>query len=100
MVCYSGSLLTGTNQTFFLVSQFQVGASKNCRIFYGMKKSSFPFVYLDIPLIKGKSTTAHLPPIEDKIRAPLDSWQGKTISLAGRSHLSVNSMILCSFILL
>lgn len=66
------------------------------------KKSSFPFFYLGIPLLKGILSSAHLLPIADKIHPQLDSWQGKTLSFVGRICLLesvITSMFIHSFMI-
>ncbi|XP_058775611.1 uncharacterized protein LOC131649884 [Vicia villosa] len=58
----------------------------------GFSKGSLPFMYLGVPLFKGKPKTIHLRPIADRILAKMAGWKGSTLSMAGRVCL-VKSII-------
>jgi len=66
----------------------------------GFSYGSLPFVYLGIPLFRGKPKTVHLRPIFDKIKAKLGSWKGRMLTIMGRVQLVnvvVSSMLVFSF---
>lgn len=58
----------------------------------GFNAGQLPFVYLGVPLFKGKPKKCHLQPIADKIRLKLASWKGSLLSIMGRIQL-VKSII-------
>lgn len=67
-----------------------------------MKRGNFPFIYLGLPLFKGKPTISSLLPIANKVRDHMESWKGNTFSFAGWVCLadSVNSsMFIHSFMI-
>ncbi|XP_058775306.1 uncharacterized protein LOC131649564 [Vicia villosa] len=68
----------------------------------GFKLGSLPFVYLGVPLFKGKPKAVFLCPIEDKVISKLASWKGSFLSFAGRVELvksAVQSMLLHSMVI-
>jgi hypothetical protein len=60
--------------------------------FIGFNIGSFPFMYLGIPIFKGKPKVSYLQPVADKIKAKLASWKASLLSIAGRVQL-VKSVI-------
>lgn len=60
--------------------------------FIGFNKGSLPFVYLGVPIFKGKPKKSHLQPIADKIKIKLSAWKASLLSMAGRVIL-VKSVI-------
>ncbi|CAK8561876.1 unnamed protein product [Lathyrus sativus] len=58
----------------------------------GFKKGSSLFLYLGVPIFKGKLKAVHLCSIVDKVINKLASWKGSLLSFAGRLEL-VKSVI-------
>jgi hypothetical protein len=52
----------------------------------------FPFIYLGVPIFKGKPKVCHLQPVADKIKLKLSAWKASLLSIAGRVQL-VKSVI-------
>ena len=52
----------------------------------------FPFMYLGVPIFKGKPKACFLQPIADKISSKLTAWKASLLSMAGRIQL-VKSVI-------
>jgi hypothetical protein len=46
-----------------------------------------PFVYLGIPIFKGKPKKCHLQPLADKVKSKLSAWKASFLSMAGRMQL-------------
>lgn len=65
--------------------------------FIGMRRDKFSFVYLVLPLFKGKPKSVHLLPIVDRIHAQSNSWKCSILSLARRVCL-VDSVIPSRFV--
>jgi hypothetical protein len=58
-----------------------------------------PFIYLGVPIFKGKPKTAYFQPLVDKIKIKLASWKASLLSYAGRCQLIksvVQSMMIYS----
>jgi hypothetical protein len=53
----------------------------------GFNIGSLPFVYLGVPIFKGKPKKIFLQPVVDKIKAKLASWKASLLSIAGRVQL-------------
>jgi hypothetical protein len=70
----------------------EVFHSQGISQFIGFNIGAFPFMYLGIPIFKGKPKVVHLQPIADKIKAKLASWKASLLSIAGRVQL-VKSVI-------
>jgi ribonuclease HI len=51
------------------------------------KVGSLPFLYLGVPIFKGKPKVLHLQPIADKIKLKLSAWKASLLSIAGRIQL-------------
>ncbi|GAU48100.1 hypothetical protein TSUD_133200 [Trifolium subterraneum] len=58
----------------------------------GFSVGFLPFLYLGVPMFKGKPKTSHFQFIVDKIRLKLASWKASLLSIAGRIQL-VKSVI-------
>lgn len=59
-----------------------------------------PFMYLGVPLFRGKPRKVFLQPIADKIKAKLATWKGLLLSIMGRVQLVksvIHSMLIYSF---
>lgn len=86
-------------------SKFFVGSVSHSRIrsiseLLGFSVSSLPFIYLGVPLFKGKPKKIHLQPIADKIKSKLSSWKGSILSIMGIVELVksvIFSMLVYSF---
>lgn len=66
----------------------------------GFSTGSMPFMYLGVPLFKGKPKKLYLQPIVDRVKLKLASWKGVLLSIMGRVQLVqsvVQSMLLYSF---
>lgn len=66
----------------------------------GFGISHLPFVYLGVPLFKGKPRKVHLQPIADRIRLKLATWKGALLSIMRRVQLVqsvIHSTVLHSF---
>lgn len=50
----------------------------------GFHSGQLPFIYLGVPIFKGKPHKVHLMPIGDRIKAKLLAWKGKILSINGR----------------
>lgn len=59
----------------------------------GLQKGYLPFIYLGVPIFKGKPKRTFLKPIADRMINKLASWKGSLLSFVGRVEL-VNSTIL------
>lgn len=67
----------------------------------GFAIGKLPFVYLGIPIFKGKPRACHLQPIADRIKAKLAAWKPSLLSIAGRVQLVktvIYGMMLYSFL--
>ncbi|WJX52536.1 hypothetical protein P8452_38639 [Trifolium repens] len=53
----------------------------------GFSIGVLPFVYLGIPIFKGKPKKCHLQPLADKIKSKLSAWKASFLSMAGRMQL-------------
>jgi hypothetical protein len=78
-------------------SSFFAGAISNQRIHciadsLGFSIGSLPFIYLGVPIFKGKPKKCHLQPIADKIKSKLSAWKASHLTMAGRVQL-VRSVI-------
>jgi hypothetical protein len=51
------------------------------------KVGSLPFLYLGVPIFRGKPKVLHLQPIADKIKLKLSAWKASLLSIAGRIQL-------------
>lgn len=53
----------------------------------GFGIGSLPFIYLGVPIFKGKPKSCHLRPIADRVRLKLSAWKASLLSIAGRVQL-------------
>ncbi|GAU26607.1 hypothetical protein TSUD_102140 [Trifolium subterraneum] len=60
------------------------------RLVFGI--GSLPFLYLGVPIFRGKPKSRHLSPIADKVKLKLSAWKASLLSIAGRVQL-VKSVI-------
>jgi hypothetical protein len=66
----------------------------------GFSIRTIPFIYLGIPIFKGKPKVCYLQAIADKIRSKLYAWKASLLSMAGRAELVksiVHNMLLYNF---
>lgn len=66
----------------------------------GLSAGRLPFIYLGVPIFKGKPRRRHLQPIADKIKSKLASWKGPLLSIIDRVQLVksiIHGMIVYSF---
>lgn len=65
----------------------------------GFNIRTLPFIYLGVPIFKGKPKTCYFHPVVDKIKSKLDSWKASLMTFAGRIQLVksvVQSMLIYS----
>lgn len=88
---FSGQLINATNSKFYTSS---VPMSKIIAIatLTSFIYDNLPFVYLGVPLFKGRPKAVHLRPIFDRIKSKLSTWHGRLLSIMGRAQL-VNYVI-------
>ncbi|PNY17703.1 ribonuclease H [Trifolium pratense] len=55
--------------------------------FLGFNIGILPFIYLGVPIFKGKPKSCHFQPIADKVKAKLSAWKASLLSIAGRVQL-------------
>lgn len=53
----------------------------------GFGVGHLPFIYLGVPLFKGKPRSIHLHPLADKIKSKLTTSKGSLLSIMGRVQL-------------
>jgi len=53
----------------------------------GFKIGVLPFIYLGVPIFKGKPKSFYFQPVVDKIKVKLASWKASMLSFAGRFQL-------------
>lgn len=58
----------------------------------GFSKGTLPFMYLGVPLFKGKPKFVHFRPIADRILAKMSGWKDSCLFMEGRVYL-VKSII-------
>jgi hypothetical protein len=87
----SGQVVNGSKSTLFAGSISQARVHQ-IAIFLGFTIGTLPFVYLGVPIFKGKPKSIYLQPIADKIKSKLAAWKASLLSIAGRVQL-VKSVI-------
>lgn len=83
---YSGSISSSRSESISSILGFNAGC--------------LPFIYLGVPLFKGKPKKVHLVPIVDRIKNKHTSWKGSLLSLMGRVLLVqsvIHGMLIYSF---
>ena len=95
----SGQIVNQDKSTFYMGESYSY-RRKRVRRVLNFKSGVAPFVYLGVPIFKGKPRRCHLQAIADKAKSRLASWKGKLLSMAGRVQLVKDvfqSMLLHSF---
>jgi len=87
----SGQIINPAKSTVFY------GSTSTARIDHisqliGFNKGSLPFVYLGVPIFRGKPKKSYLQPIADKIKSKLSAWKTSLLCIVGRVAL-VKSVI-------
>ncbi|GAU27921.1 hypothetical protein TSUD_160160 [Trifolium subterraneum] len=85
---FSGSITPGRLNLIVQLLNFKLG--------------SLPFIYLGVPIFRGKPKTCHLQPVADKIKLKLSAWKASLLSIAGRVQLVrsvIQSMLIYSITL-
>jgi hypothetical protein len=59
----------------------------------GFSIGTLPFLYLGVPIFKGKPKALYFQPLVDKIKSKLSSWKTSLLSYAGRCQL-IKSVIM------
>jgi len=54
---------------------------------FGFNIGTLPFIYLGVPIFKGKPKSCYFQPIVDKIKVKLASWKASLLTFAGRIQL-------------
>ncbi|MCH80179.1 ribonuclease H protein [Trifolium medium] len=82
---FSGAISPSRLNTIVQLLNFSVGA--------------LPFLYLGVPIFKGKPKSSHLQPIADKIKSKMSAWKASLLSMAGKVQLVravIQSMLIYS----
>jgi len=87
----SGQVINPSKSTVYYGS-ISVSRINHITGLIGFNKGSLPFLYLGVPIFKGKPKKLFLQPIADKIKSKLSSWKASLLSIAGRVVL-VKSII-------
>ncbi|KAL6189533.1 hypothetical protein ACLB2K_040921 [Fragaria x ananassa] len=82
----SGQYINETKSTFYLGAKSHHRQATIQRIL-GFRAGRFPFIYLGVPILCGKPRRYHLQVIADKAKSRLMGWQGRLLSMAGRTQL-------------
>jgi len=87
----AGQVISARKSTIFSggISQARLNNIVNL---LGFEIGSLPFIYLGVPIFKGRPKAIHLQPIADKIKSKLSAWKTSLLSIAGRLQL-VKSVI-------
>jgi ribonuclease HI len=94
----SGQLINPQKSTLY------AGAMSQTRVHHiahslGFSVGTLPFLYLGVPIFKGKPKVCHFLPIIDKIKLKLAAWKASLLSYAGRVQLVksvIQSMVIYS----
>lgn len=97
----SGQVINPSKSTFYagLISARRQDITADI---LGFAIGKLPFIYLGIPIFKGKPRTSHLQPIADRINSKLATWKESLLSIAGRVELFkfvIHGMLLYSFLI-
>jgi len=66
---------------------------------FGFNIGTLPFIYLEVPIFKGKPKSCYFQPIIDRIKVKLASWKASLLSFVGRIQLIrsvIHSMLIYS----
>ncbi|MCI18878.1 RNA-directed DNA polymerase (Reverse transcriptase), partial [Trifolium medium] len=82
----SGQIINPLKSTIYAGS---ISHTRKSRIadLLGFHFGEIPFIYLGIPIFKGKPKAIHLMPIADRIKSKLAAWKASLLSIAGRVQL-------------
>lgn len=97
----SGQIINHSKSTFY-VGSCQGRRINNIAEILGFRVGKLPFVYLSIPIFRGKLKRLHLMPIVDRIRIKLAAWKAYLLSISGRVLLVksvIHSMLTYSFLI-
>ncbi|KAJ4717455.1 Ribonuclease H [Melia azedarach] len=95
----SGQLISTEKSKFFLGKSASHRPSV-VKDILNFQEPFLPFIYLGVPIFCGKPRQIYLQVLADKVRARLEGWRGKLLSLVGRTQLVqtvIQSTILHSF---
>lgn len=95
-----GKLSVGKNVLFIVLRRTYLHRRTYLRQLLGFIEGSAPFLYLGVPIFRGRPTREFLQILVDKVRSRLEGWCGKLLSMAGHVQLVcdvVGSMMLHSF---
>ncbi|GAU40289.1 hypothetical protein TSUD_362690 [Trifolium subterraneum] len=82
----SGQFVNPQKSTIF------VGVMSHARVHHiaqslGFSVGTLPFIYLGVPIFKGKPKSIHFAPLLDKIKLKLAKWKASLLSYVGRVQL-------------
>lgn len=94
-----GHIISGEKSTFYAgsINHTRLAALRRN---LGFRAGHLPFMYLGVPIFKGKPRKANFIPITDKIKSKLASWKGSLLSIMGRVELVktvIQGMLIYSF---
>ncbi|PRQ42072.1 putative RNA-directed DNA polymerase [Rosa chinensis] len=95
----SGQFINAEKSTFYLGARSGHRTGTVQRIL-GFHAGRLPLIYLGVPIFCGKPRSCHLQVIADRAKSKLMGWQGRLLSMAGRTQLVQSvfqSMLLHSF---
>jgi hypothetical protein len=82
----SGQHINASKSTIYAGSISQARLAHLVQLL-GFQVGSLPFIYLGVPIFKGKPKSSHLQPILDRVKIKLASWKASLLSIAGRVQL-------------
>ncbi|KAK2416760.1 hypothetical protein QL285_039127 [Trifolium repens] len=94
----SGQVVSASKSVIYSGGITQTRLSHLAEIF-GFSIGFLPFLYLGVPIFKGRPKVTHLQPVTDKIKAKFSAWKASLLSIAGRIQLVkfvVQSMLVYS----
>jgi hypothetical protein len=94
----SGQVVNASKSTFYDGSIPQARVHQ-IAISLGFSIGVLPFIYLGVPIFKGKPKAIYFQPIADKIKSKLAAWKASLLSIAGRVQLVksvIHSMLIYS----
>ncbi|XP_057803363.1 uncharacterized protein LOC131018665 [Salvia miltiorrhiza] len=88
----SGQVFSPSKSHIFFSDKVTSSTKRKVSRHLPLATGSLPFVYLGVPIFRGKPKTSHLRAIHDRIINKFGHWKGIQLSMAGRLCL-INSVI-------
>jgi hypothetical protein len=85
----SGQVVNASKSTIYAGSIPQARVLQ-IALFLGFSIGTLPFIYLGVPIFKGKPKAIFLQHIADKIKTKLAAWKASLLSIAGRVQLVIS----------